>query len=493
MTQLLTVSRAARLVGVARGTLQKKIKCGDLTTFEGMVDADDLLRAYPKASLEDNTFLERLTRIKEEAFAHRIRERILPSAEVLAARLQEMTRDHSTTKAMLEQYKAILDHMITKIDELEKSGGDELRSSMASLKRWLQDWHDTSPEEADYSQPLLLKDSFLRLMAAHVKVQPSGHDFFVEGNDSILDAALRAGLALEYGCSSGNCGQCKARVVSGHAQKIRPHDYVLSDADKNMGYMLLCSNTAVTDLVIEAPEASGAQDIPVQHITTRVKRVEPLSDEITLLHLQTPRTNRLRFLAGQNARLEFGDSIQVEHPIASCPCDDRNIQFHIRVTQDDATSAWVAHLKSSDPVAIEGPSGNFVLKEDSTRPLIFFACDIGFAPIKSLIEHAMALDTSESLHLYWLATKPGGHYMENLCRSWADALDNFHYTSVTAESTTDQDPYLGNILARMTQDHPTLADYDLYVAGPDPLVNAAQFALLDAGLPESQLSLGNVR
>jgi len=64
-------------------------------------------------------------------------------------------------------------------------------------------------------------------------VTPSHREFYVEGSDTLLDAALRAGLALNYGCSNGNCGLCKARVVSGQAKKVRNHDYVLSEADKN--------------------------------------------------------------------------------------------------------------------------------------------------------------------------------------------------------------------------------------------------------------------
>ena len=59
MSQLLTLSRAARLIGVRRGALQSKIRSGELATFEGMVSAEDLQRAYPQARLEDNAGLER--------------------------------------------------------------------------------------------------------------------------------------------------------------------------------------------------------------------------------------------------------------------------------------------------------------------------------------------------------------------------------------------------------------------------------------------------
>lgn len=54
MPQLLSLLRAARLVGVSRATLQRKIRGGELRTFEGMLAAEDLLHAHPEAKLEDH-------------------------------------------------------------------------------------------------------------------------------------------------------------------------------------------------------------------------------------------------------------------------------------------------------------------------------------------------------------------------------------------------------------------------------------------------------
>jgi CDP-4-dehydro-6-deoxyglucose reductase len=313
----------------------------------------------------------------------------------------------------------------------------------------------------------------------------------VEGSDTLLDAALRAGLALNYGCSNGNCGMCKARVVSGQTKKVRNHDYVLSEADKNAGMVLMCSNTAVNDLVIDAEEAGSVREIPLQQIAARVKTTERLADDILLLHLQTPRTCRLRFLAGQSVTLQAGDAPPVDYPVASCPCDDRNLQFHVQRLPDSAFVEHVFHgLKSGEPVNILGPRGEFVLREDSPRNLIFIAWDTGFAPIKSLIEHAMALDVAESISLYWLAPEGRGHYLSNLCRAWADALDNFHFTPLAVPAAAVHDPaYLKNELQRVLHDHPVLRDSDVYVAGLTEVSAVAQDLLLANGLPPDQLIL----
>lgn len=465
MQTRLSLARAARLVGVSRGALQKKIQAGELPTFEGQIEAADLLRAYPGTQLEDNTVFERLAHLKDDAFARRIRERILPGPEILAARLAAMSEELVTAKAEVAREQVRVERLKETLAALMDNGTEPVaaaQAALAALRAWLQPTSAPTPALA----PFLLKDNFLRIMAAQVKVQPSNRDFFLEGNDTLLEAGLRAGLSLSYGCSNGNCGQCKARVVSGEVKKVRHHDFVLGEAEKAQGYTLLCAHTAVTDLVIEADEASSAADIPLQQIAARVKAVRRLNDNMALLHLQTPRVNRLRFLAGQHATLHIGDASAV-HRIASCPCDDRNLEFHIPRSDDNFAQAVFSGLKAGDVVALEGPSGHFGLQEEGDRPLLFVAFGTGFAPIKSLIEHAMALNNAEALYLFWVAQPNEGHYLHNQCRAWTDALDNFHYARLGYGAD------MAATLAPLGAARDTLASCDMYIAGPPAQARAA--------------------
>jgi CDP-4-dehydro-6-deoxyglucose reductase len=489
MSQLLTLSRAARLIGVRRGALQGKIRSGELATFEGMVSAEDLQRAFPQAKLEDNTGLERLERIRDAAFAQRMRERLLPNAEVLAARLSKMSLERAQVEARLDQFRAVVDELQGKLRALGESAS--AHAAAAELLDWL-DQRLAPAAQSGEPRPLRMQQDFLRIMTAHVQLKPSGHEFFVDGNDSLLEAALRAGLALDYGCSAGSCGKCKAKVLSGQVQKTRNSDYALSAAEKGAGVVLMCCNTAAVDLVIEAREAHGASDMPLQNIEARVKSVTPLADDMRLLHLQTPRSNRLRFLAGQSVALELPGGITASYPVASCPCDDRNLQFHIRRREGDAFAARVfGNLGAADTVRIEGPRGSFVLNEESNRPLVFIAGGTGFAPIKSLIEHAMALEAAESLNVVWLASGKNGHYLDNLCRSWSDALDDFHYLPLTIDGDWSQQS-VESVLPRALAAHAGLEACDVYVAGPAALTDAAEYLLLERGLARTQLRVNTL-
>jgi CDP-4-dehydro-6-deoxyglucose reductase len=131
-------------------------------------------------------------------------------------------------------------------------------------------------------------------------------------------------------------------------------------------------------------------------------------------------------------------------------------------------------------VDIEGPLGDFILRADLIRPLMFIAYGTGFAPIKSLVEHALALDALEPLHLYWLAPTEQGIYLSNLCRAWADALDNFSFTPIVGESS-------GAATKRIANQHPDLFDFDIYLAAPENELTALQAGLLAAGVDADRL------
>ena len=472
MAHYLPLSRVARLVGVSRTTLQKMIREGELDTFDGMIELDELLRAFPDIHWQDEGELEHVNRIKERAFAKRIMERVLPDKEVLAERLFELGKEFASAKSLLLHYDQVFDWLSKQLgDTAEELGGDPaaaIQSLKHRLRRQLQD----APAGTERGRDLLAQESVMRVMSAHVTVQPSGHDFFVEGNDTLLEAALRAGIPLNYGCSTGNCGDCKARLVSGQIKKVHPHDYVLKESEKAEGSFLLCSYTAISDVTIEA-QVAGADDIPQQTIQTRLRNIEPLADDLLALHLFTPRSQRLRFLAGQHVQLEFG-GLAGEYYIASCPCEDRHIEVHIRRDNRNFSRKAFEDLQKEDTVALTGPRGNFVVRLDSRRPVMFLAWDEGFAPIKSLVQHVMSLDVADSMHLYWVSGRLG-HYQDNLCRSWADALDNFHYQPLSVEDGLDR------AIEAIFSSHDDIEHCDIYVAGPAAFLEAAKAAALARG------------
>jgi CDP-4-dehydro-6-deoxyglucose reductase len=490
MTGSLSLTRAARLIGVTRAELQRRIKHGEMVSHDGMIPVSELLACYPDAQLEDDAETRRIAQIKERAFGKRVFERALPEPEVLAARITELGKTLATSQAQVERFKELLGRLWDKLD-----GTPGL--SAAELKEWLEQEVDLATEPG-FINPLAVKDNVLRVMTAQVTILPSRHDFMVEGHDSLLEAAMRAGIPLSYGCSGGNCGLCKAKVVSGEVRKTRNHDFIIPEAEKAAGYVLLCSNTAVSDLVIEAPVADSVQDIPFQQIEAHVKAIGHINDDILLLHLQTPRTKRLRFLAGQGVTLKLGQTFSALQAIASCPCDDRNLLFHIHRQPGNLFSDYAFDkLRTHDAVEIEGPQGEFILHERSPRPLFFFAFDCGFAPIKSLIEHALSLEV-EDIYLHWIGSSRQHIYLPNIAHAWDDALDDFHYQEhVAGFDLRNLGGKREEALIKLLQDiqiaDAAMLQGDIYIAGPDEAVTVAERFFLEFGLPKTRVSVSRVK
>jgi CDP-4-dehydro-6-deoxyglucose reductase len=132
-------------------------------------------------------------------------------------------------------------------------------------------------------------------------------------------------------------------------------------------------------------------------------------------------------------------------------------------------------------VLVEGPSGEFVLREDSSAPAVFVAFGAGFTQLKSLIEHAIAMDAAERLHLYRIDEAPTGTRLDNLCRAWNDSLDNFSYYRLEPTPAADA------ILARIRSDVPDLRDCDLYLAGPSRRIGELEQAARDGGLDAARI------
>jgi len=483
MSRRLSVARAAYLIGVPRGVLQRMIHAGELQAYDGLIDLAELQRLFPSVSPEEAGALERVQAIREESFGKRVRERMLPSQEVLAQRLFAQSRELTEMRGMTQSYHRLVQEVRRRIDALSSDDsrlrplGDFIGRELAQLLG----------EES--SAPLETMAAMLEVISAQVTVRPSGHQFVLEGNESILQAGLKSGLCFSYGCSSGNCGLCKARLIAGELRQIQQAEYRLSEVERQQGYTLLCAHTAVSDVVIETLEASGPQDIPQQDIVCTVRAITDLAPNTRLLHLQTPRSNRLRFLAGQSVTLGVvtpGGDVQQAFALASCPCDERNLHIHVGRGQDGSVTALLfdGQLKPNSAVNVRGPLGDFVVDADSTRPALFVACDTGFGPVKSLIEHLIASEQAETFALYWLATGADGHYLLNQCRAWEAAFDNFTFTALGDESASG-----GAVRAvdAVRSAHADLAPFDCFVAGPDEFVDAARDALLVEGATPSRL------
>jgi CDP-4-dehydro-6-deoxyglucose reductase len=168
-------------------------------------------------------------------------------------------------------------------------------------------------------------------MMYQVTIQPSGHTFNVAPSESVLDAALRQGIILPYGCRNGACGSCMGTVADGSVEYPDGPPTALTAADAAQQQALFCQARPVSDLTIQVHEVDAARDIEVRTLPCRVNKLEHLAHDVIRIYLKLPDTERLQFLAGQYIDVLLKDHAPRSFSIANAPHDDSFIELHIRL------------------------------------------------------------------------------------------------------------------------------------------------------------------
>jgi CDP-4-dehydro-6-deoxyglucose reductase len=327
-------------------------------------------------------------------------------------------------------------------------------------------------------------------MSYQITVQPSGRAFSAEADETLLDAGLRQGLILPYGCKDGACSACKGRVVSGTVDHGKSQPHALTDEEKAAGMTLFCCATAQTDLVIECKQLTLASDIPVKTLPSRIEKLEKLAPDIIEMHLRLPANERFQFLAGQYIDFLLKDGKKRSYSLASAPEDEALLQLHIRhVPGGLFTEQVFSTLKVRDILRFNGPHGTFYLREDSPKPIILLAGGTGFAPVKSIVEHAIAENITRPMYIYWGAKARVDLYQNALPEQWAAEYAHIRYVPVLSEPAAEDNwtGRTGFVHLAVQADFPDLSGHQVYACGSPMMIDAARRDFLAAcQLPEEE-------
>ncbi len=324
-------------------------------------------------------------------------------------------------------------------------------------------------------------------MSFTITVEPSGHRFTAEAGESVLDAALRHGLAFPYGCRSGGCGACKGKIVSGRVEYPggrRPDS--LTETEEAIGQVVLCQARPESDLVIEVHELDqdqkAGEEAPAT-LAVRVASLRRLAPDVMQVELELPASARFDYRAGQYIDILLPDGERRSFSIANRPGEGRRLELHIRHVEGGRFTGHVFEsMAEGDVLRIDGPHGRFCLDEASDRPLLFVAGGTGFAPVKALIEEALHTMPQRSVTLYWGSRDGAGQYLAEQVRAWPGV----RYVAVLSEAREEGARH-GLVHDAVVADLDDLAGHDVYVAGPPVMVEAAREAFGARGLPRERL------
>lgn len=323
-------------------------------------------------------------------------------------------------------------------------------------------------------------------MNYRITLKPDNTQFTAEDNESVLSAALRQGINLPYGCRSGRCGTCKSLLLEGDIHYPAEEELSLTEDEKHHGATLLCQAQPRSDLVIEASVVPAEGDIVVKKLPCRVIAKKLLCHDVMLLELKVPVMETFAFHAGQYIDILLPDGRRRSFSLANAPYGKETLELHIRhIEGGDFTGYVFDELQEKAILRVEGPRGQFYLREDSGLPIIFMAGGTGFAPVKSIIEYTIMHNMTRPMYLYWGARARRDLYMHEHAQVWAKDFSHIHYIPVLSDPQPGDDPAIrtGLIHEAIVEDFPDLSGYEVYASGPPAMVYAGQDVFGQRGLP----------
>lgn len=318
-------------------------------------------------------------------------------------------------------------------------------------------------------------------MSYQTIIKPSDHIFAIESGETILEAALRQGLSLPYGCRNGSCGACKGKIIQGTVDYGRYNEETLTNTEKQHGLALFCCAQPLSDLIIECREVEAINDIKIRIMPSRVHKLERVAPDVMIIYLKLPANERLQFLPGQYIDILLKDGKRRSFSLANAPHDDEFLQIHARNYPGGVFSEHVfSHMKERDILRFEGPLGSFALHETAVDvPIIFLASGTGFAPIKSMLEHIFYTENTHKhnrkMMLYWGVRIKADLYLEALAKQWEHQHQNFTFIPVLSDALP-KDNWSGRtglVHQAVLEDFESLVGYHVYACGSPPMVKAA--------------------
>jgi len=330
-------------------------------------------------------------------------------------------------------------------------------------------------------------------MTFQVTLRPAAQSFDVARDETVLSAAIRAGIGLPYGCRDGACGSCKSRLVEGRVIHGAHQDKALSAAEEAEGLILTCCATPQTDCTIEARTYAGASDYPVVKMPGRVLSIEKPVADVAIVKVQLPANQAVRFRAGQYVEFILRDGARRSYSMANAPHNlgtPAAIELHIRhMPGGKFTDHVFGALKERDILRMEGPMGSFFLREDSDKPIVLLASGTGFAPIKALIEQLAEIKSPRPVTLYWGARRRADLYLHDWAAQAHTLLPQLRYVPVLSEPAAE-DAWTGRtgfVHQAVMADLPSLAGHQVYACGAPVMIDSAQRDFVaQCGLPADE-------
>lgn len=324
-------------------------------------------------------------------------------------------------------------------------------------------------------------------MAYEVNISGKSTILVNEG-DSILESALEQGIEFPHGCRSGNCGACKTKLLSGKVDMMPYSEFAIEEQELKNNFILACRALPQNNCKIEIANNSEKkirQDI--KQIKYRALDINKVTEEIISLRLENTSNEQFNFLAGQYAELQFDSLEPRQFSMANCP-SDKNLEFHIKKQLDGKVSNYIFNkLKLGEELFIKGPYGDSYLRDNHRGPILGVAGGTGLAPILSISLSSYKKKMKQPIYIYIGAKKEEEFYYLEKFMKIKNKNPNFSFFPIISDQKSSRKYRTGLVTDAVMEDIEDFDGFKVYLAGPPPMVEAAENLFPNLGLDNKNI------
>ena len=329
-------------------------------------------------------------------------------------------------------------------------------------------------------------------MTYELTIEPLGQTIEIEEGQTILEAALRAGIYLPHACCHGLCATCKVDVLDGEVEHGDASSFALMDFEREEGKCLACCATVEDDITIEAEieEDPDAQNLPVQDFAGTVSRIESLTPTIKGVWVKVD--HPVEFQAGQYVNLHLpGDIGSRAFSIASPPSSANEVEFNVRIVPGGEATTYIhEQLQVGDELNFSGPYGRFFVKKSANVPVIFMAGGSGLSSPRSMILDLLEENPEQQITLvYGQRTREELYYHEEF-EALAEKYPSFRYVPALSDEPEGSDwagarGFVHEAAVEAFEND--FRDHKAYLCGPPMMIDACITALMQGRLFERDI------
>ncbi len=283
----------------------------------------------------------------------------------------------------------------------------------------------------------------------------------VTEEQTVLEAALDAGVQFPHSCRSGRCGACKSQLLSGEVTMLQHSPFALDAAERIAGNILACRAVPLTDVAVawsDEQVVAGAQ--------ARIVALHTMAPEIYRLVLRPEEA--IAFSPGQFFEIELAPGIARSYSVAS-EQGALDLEFHIRAIAGGRASSILARKRElGDVVRVSGPFGSAIGADQALGPILAIAASTGHAPVQSILNS----NEGRRVHLVSFARQHDGFYLNGLFTRAAKADTSFTYQAITTGAVA-RNASVSPLAEAIQQLDCSLLSGQVYIAGPPGFVDAA--------------------